>query len=88
MIDFDFDKLLDEVRKSDEYKEERGKIEGENMNKQEWRKKHLNELKEAIKEWRENRDNMQDSYPRGLSQFIEESNYIYGSLCDYIAELN
>ena len=57
------------------------------MTKKGWRKQHLKELKEAIKEWSENPDNMQDSYPNGLSQFLEESNYIYGSLCDYIAEI-
>jgi hypothetical protein len=56
------------------------------MTKKEWRKQHLKELKIAIQEWKDNQDNMQDSYPYSLAQFLEESNYIYGSLCDYIAE--
>ena len=51
-----------------------------------WRKEDLKSLKNCLKEWDKNEGDMQDSYPNGLTQFLEESNYNYGSLCDFIAQ--
>lgn len=55
--------------------------------KQDWRKEDLENVKQAIKDWHKNEGGMQRSYPNGLAQYLEESNYIYGSLCDFISEL-
>lgn len=58
------------------------------MSEVNWREEDLKKLRACLEEWDKNEEGMQDSYPRGLSQYLEESNYIYGSLCDLIAELH
>lgn len=57
------------------------------MKTNDWRKEDLIKLKNSLSEWEKNEGNMQNSYPYGLPQYLEESNYLYGSLCDLIAEM-
>ena len=52
-----------------------------------WKKENLDCLKKAITKWNKNEEGMQGSYPGGLSQFIEEQNFLHSTLCDYIAEI-